>query len=243
MMDFTDFIVAQSGGVCLGALVGDDTPDDTGTQPVFILGALFMKNVVTVFDLGTPAVGFGRLKSTGEQFGTYTVVPNDQRTALGTGPSALLSPTITRPAFTGRTYHMTSPLTIATLTLSEYAIVETQGTGSVNAHTAGDNQQTGLSNPGTIAVISNLAGTTVPATEANTVPIGILPPVADLIQIGTFVLGGGPGQPTETVSITGGETASSSGKTSGTSPRGSTRSHQNFALLGVIGVALIFFMM
>lgn len=242
MMDFTDFILAQNGDTCLGVLIGEDSPDDTGTQPVFILGALFMKNVVTVFDLGTPAVGFGRLKSTSEQFGTYTVVPNGQRTALGTGPSAQLSPTITRPAFNGRMYHMTSPLTIAALTLTEYAVVETQGTGPVNANTAGDNQQTGLPNPGTIAVISTFVGTTVPATQANTVPIGILPPVADLI-IGTFVLGGGPGQPTETVSITGGETASPSGKTSGTSPRGSTRAHQKFALLGVIGVALIFFMM
>jgi len=172
MMNFEDFIVAQSGDTCLGALIGQDEPDDTATQPVFILSALFMKNVVTVFDLGTPQVGFGKLKATNQQFGQYTVIPLDQRTALGTGPSASLSPTITPDVPSGSISHPTTLLTIVTITLNEYAIVETSGTGPVNENTSGVNKQTGLSNPGSIAVISNLAGTTVPATQANTVAIG-----------------------------------------------------------------------
>jgi hypothetical protein len=106
MMDFEDFILEQSGDTCVGALVGTDEPDDTETQPVWILSSLFMKNVVTVFDLGTPAVGFGRLKATNEQFGEFTVVQLSQRTALGTGPSASLSPTIIEPTPTGSIYLM-----------------------------------------------------------------------------------------------------------------------------------------
>ena len=108
MMDFDDFILEQDGDICVGALVGTDEPDDTETQPVWILSALFMKNVVTVFDLGTPAVGFGRLKGN-EQFGEFTVVQVSQRTALGTGPSASFSPTIIEPTPVGSIYLMTSP--------------------------------------------------------------------------------------------------------------------------------------
>ena len=109
MMDFEDFILEQSGDTCIGSLVGTDEPDDTETQPVWILSALFMKNVVTVFDLGTPAVGFGRLKAT-KQFGGFTVVQVSQRTALGTGPSASLSPTIIEPTPpAGSIYLMITP--------------------------------------------------------------------------------------------------------------------------------------
>lgn len=105
MMDFEDFIVEQSGDTCVGSLVGTDETDDTETQLVWILSALFMKNVVTVFDLGTPAVGFGRLKGK-EQFGEFTIVQESQVTALGTGPSASLSPTIIEPTPVGSIYLM-----------------------------------------------------------------------------------------------------------------------------------------
>jgi hypothetical protein len=97
MMNVADFILTQSGGTCLGALVGADEADDTETTLVFILGALFLKNVMTVFDLGAPAVGFGRLKDADTQYGSYTIVPQNQMTALGTGPFASLSPTLTIP--------------------------------------------------------------------------------------------------------------------------------------------------
>src|SRR5205814_8270249 len=97
VMNPQDFILAQEGGTCLGALVGLDTPDDHFQEPVFLLGALFMKNVITVFDLGAPAVGFGRLKKINQPYGTFTQVPDRQRTALGTGSFALFSPTFVRP--------------------------------------------------------------------------------------------------------------------------------------------------
>jgi hypothetical protein len=103
IMDPQDFILQEQEGTCLGALVGTDTPDDHMEEPVFILGALFMKSFITVFDLGSPAVGFGRLKATNQQYGSFTVVPNDQRTALGTGPSAHLSPTFTGAPGLGET--------------------------------------------------------------------------------------------------------------------------------------------
>jgi hypothetical protein len=100
-MDPQDFIVFEAQGACLGALVGMDIPDDNFEESVFLLGALFMKNVVTVFDLGSPAVGFGQLKKSNQQYGSATVVQSDQRTAKGTGPSALLIPTFTGPIITG----------------------------------------------------------------------------------------------------------------------------------------------
>jgi hypothetical protein len=97
MMDPNDFILQEQGGACIGALIPMDFPDDTLTELVWILGALFMKNVVSVFDLGAPAVGFGRLKETTDQYGSYTVVGNNEATALGTGPSATFSPTFNPP--------------------------------------------------------------------------------------------------------------------------------------------------
>jgi hypothetical protein len=109
MMNFEDFVLAQDGDTCVGALVATSEADDTDTQLVWVLSALFMKNVVTVFDLGTPAVGFGRLKATNPQFGEFTVVQEDQRTALGTGPSASLSPTLVQTTPTGGIYLMIPP--------------------------------------------------------------------------------------------------------------------------------------
>lgn len=97
MMDPSDFILQKSGSICIGALVPMDMPDDHLTEFVWILGALFMKNVVSVFDLGAPAVGFGRLKETNDQYGSYTVVSPEEATALGTGPSASFSPTFNPP--------------------------------------------------------------------------------------------------------------------------------------------------
>ena len=102
-MDPQDFIVQQQGNICQGALAGVDLPDDNLEEPVFILGALFMKNFVTVYDLGSPAVGFGRLKATNQRYGSATVVPFNQRTALGTGPAAHLSPTFVPPTEQGET--------------------------------------------------------------------------------------------------------------------------------------------
>jgi len=109
MMDFEDFVIDQEGDTCVGALAANSEPDDTGTQLVWILSALFMKNVVTVFDLGTPAVGFGRLKATSEQFGEFTVVQDSQRTALGTGSFASLSPTLVQTTPTGGIYLFVAP--------------------------------------------------------------------------------------------------------------------------------------
>jgi hypothetical protein len=100
-MDPQDFIILRNEDMCWGALAELDTPDDHFEEPVFLLGALFMKSLVTIFDLGTPRVGFGRLKGISEEYGTYEVVPDDQRTALGNGPSASLSPTFKRPVPTG----------------------------------------------------------------------------------------------------------------------------------------------
>ena len=92
-MDPQDFIIGEQGGDCIGALVEDDIPDDNKQEWVFILGALFMKNVVTVFDLGRPAVGFGHIKGVNGQFGEYAVISSALETQLGTGPLASLSPT------------------------------------------------------------------------------------------------------------------------------------------------------
>ena len=97
MMNVNDFISDKSGNTCLGALTGVDNVDDNHEELVFVIGALFMKNVVTVYDLGAPAVGFGRLKNINAQFGEYSIVPLSQLTALGTGPYASLSPTLTVP--------------------------------------------------------------------------------------------------------------------------------------------------
>ena len=92
-MDPQDFVLSQTGDICIGVLAEDDIPDDNFNEFVWILGALFMKNIVTVFNLGAPAVGFGQLKGTTQQFGTYSVVPLEEMTALGTGPFASVSPT------------------------------------------------------------------------------------------------------------------------------------------------------
>jgi hypothetical protein len=101
MMDPEDFIVFQQGDECTGALAEFDLADDEGTEAVFLLGALFMKNIVSVFDLGTPAVGFGRLRNVSHPYGTATVVPPDEMTALGTGSLAKQSPTFRPPGQTG----------------------------------------------------------------------------------------------------------------------------------------------
>jgi Eukaryotic aspartyl protease len=97
MMNPEDFIMQRQGNQCVGILVGQDFIDDTNTEFGFILGAIFMKNVVTVFDLGRPAVGFGRIKNAGKSYGGYTIIPDAQATALGTGPSASFSATYNPP--------------------------------------------------------------------------------------------------------------------------------------------------
>jgi Eukaryotic aspartyl protease len=94
MMEPSDFLTQNLGdGYCVGALAGIDVPDDSGQEFVWILGALFLKNVITVFDLGAPGVGFGRPQTVGKQYGSYTVIPLQQGTQLGTGPDASLMPT------------------------------------------------------------------------------------------------------------------------------------------------------
>jgi Eukaryotic aspartyl protease len=92
-LDSNDFIIGQLGDQCIGALVEDNIPDDNNEEFVFILGALFMKNVVSVFDLGVPRVGFGWLQGVNSEFGAFTIVPTTQWTGLGTGPYATLSAT------------------------------------------------------------------------------------------------------------------------------------------------------
>ena len=101
MMNPHDFIIDQEEETCVGALVGQDTPDDLFQEPVWILGNLFMKNFLTIFDLGAPAVGFGQLKSVASQYGGYTEIQEFQRTQVGTGPSARLSPTFIPTAANG----------------------------------------------------------------------------------------------------------------------------------------------
>jgi hypothetical protein len=120
--------------------------------------------------------------------------------------------------------------------------VEKSGTGPVGDNTAEITNQTGLPNPGTVAVISNIGTTAGPGTQANTpVIISTAPNVTALI-LGSFQGGGLPEQTMATVT-TGATPGSKPGTTSGTSPRVSTYLLQNFALLGVTGVALIFFML
>jgi hypothetical protein len=97
-MNPNDFIRAEQDGTCLGALAGVDEADDRSQEPVWILGNLFMKNFLTIFDLSGPTVGFGQLKKISSQYGSYTIVPIYQRTQLGTGPYASLSPTYNPPA-------------------------------------------------------------------------------------------------------------------------------------------------
>ena len=121
--------------------------------------------------------------------------------------------------------------------------MEKSGTGPVGDNTAKVTKQTGLPNPGTIAVISDLEGTTVgPGTQANTVVIMSTAPNVTALILGSFHGGGLPEQTMATVT-TGATPGSKPGTTSGTSPRVSAYLLQNFALLGVTGVALIFFML
>jgi hypothetical protein len=95
MMNTQDFVIGSEDGFCVGALMGFNFTDDTSTEPAWILGALWMKNVISVFDLGKPAVGFGHLRQISSPYGTQTVVPASEWTALGTGPSASAIPTFT----------------------------------------------------------------------------------------------------------------------------------------------------
>jgi Eukaryotic aspartyl protease len=88
MMDIQDFVLQEEDGMCIGALAASQGADDTFQEPVWILGALWMKNVVSVFDLGRPAVGFASLRKIDSTYGTQTLIPDSERTALGTGPSA-----------------------------------------------------------------------------------------------------------------------------------------------------------
>jgi hypothetical protein len=95
MMNLQDFVVGETNGTCAGALASSSGVDDTLTEPVWILGELWMKNVVSIFDLGRPAVGFANLKEINSPYGTQTLIADSERTALGTGPSAHVSPTFT----------------------------------------------------------------------------------------------------------------------------------------------------
>jgi hypothetical protein len=97
MLDPQDFIILQQQNVCIGALIEMSVPDTNTEEPIFLIGELFMKNVITVYDLGKPAIGFGHLKAINPLYGSATVVLDSQRTALGTGSSATLSPTLTLP--------------------------------------------------------------------------------------------------------------------------------------------------
>jgi Eukaryotic aspartyl protease len=96
-MDPQDFIFGQSGDTCLGVLAASEFLDQQQQELIFILGATFMKNVITIFDMGVPRVGFGQIKSVSKQYGDYTIVPDEQATALGTGPSASVKATYKAP--------------------------------------------------------------------------------------------------------------------------------------------------
>ena len=239
MMDFQDFVLIRQGNTCVGALAGVDMPDDTGTELVFILSSLFMKNVVTIFDLGTPAVGFGKLKATKEQFGEYTIVLNVERTALGTGPTALLDPTIVRPTPTSNIDLIFALLIIGAVAIALYTVVATPGTGPLNENTSGINKQAGLPNPGTIAVVSNLEATTVPATEPNTLPLSSISN-SNPLTVGTFVEGS-PAVPS--VIVTTGGAGAAPGKTSSASSNELKSSRRKFACLRAVGIAVVFFML
>jgi hypothetical protein len=157
MMNPNDFIVQQQGNTCIGALVAMDMPDDHLTELVFILGALFMKNVVSVFDLGAPAVGFGRLKDTNQRYGEYTVIGNNENTALGTGPFATLSPTFHPQR---RMLSPESKLTLETqvVNIATNPVTAVVGTGVINPNLAFIAAQTGVltSAGASVAVTSNI---------------------------------------------------------------------------------------
>ena len=163
MMNPTDFISANLGGSCLGALAGVDAPDDTTTELVFILGALFMKNLVTVYDLGAPAVGFGRLKDANTRFGGYSIVRPNEETALGTGPFATLSPTLSYPA--GIPLSIVTNLGSFTLNILPPMITVVNGTGAVDFSITQVATATGVqtSAGATVAVTSNIPA--IPQTQ------------------------------------------------------------------------------
>jgi Eukaryotic aspartyl protease len=105
MMDPQDFIIAEAENVCVGVFIELSVADGNEEELAFLLGAPFIKNFVTVFDLGTPAIAFGNLKASNHVYGSATIIQNSQRTALGTGPFATLSPTLTVPT-AGMTVHI-----------------------------------------------------------------------------------------------------------------------------------------
>ena len=157
MMDPDDFVLQKDGNVCVGALVAFDAPDDNMTDFVFIIGALFMKNVMTIFDLGGATIGFGRLKETNRQFGEYSIVPAVEMTALGTGPYATLKPTLTIPL---RTRSLSSLLMVGPLTVSltPPAVTIVPGTGAINPNITQTIVPTGVSTSSgaSIAITSNI---------------------------------------------------------------------------------------
>jgi hypothetical protein len=173
MMDPKDFVVQQQGSTCIGALVAMDMPDDHLAELVFILGALFMKNVVSVFDLGAPAVGFGRLKDSNQQYGGYTVIGNDENTALGTGPSATLSPTFSPQR---RMLSQKLELTLETqiVNIGPDPVTAVIGTGPISPNLAFITPQQGVPTSAgeTVAVTSNIptTGSGNPLTS-NTSPV------------------------------------------------------------------------
>jgi Eukaryotic aspartyl protease len=183
MMNPADFIRENSqDGTCLGAIVGEDVPDDNLEQPVWILGNLFMKNFLTIFDLGGPTVGFGQLKQVDKQYGGYTEIPNFQRTQLGTGPSASLSATFIPPQPYGMWCHCLSVLIegSTTVEITAYNVQLVQGTGGVSVDAIGLARQTGIPTPKGDQI---LATSNVPYTEPNPGPtpsLGTFPPLPSL---------------------------------------------------------------
>jgi hypothetical protein len=160
MMNPNDFIIQQQGNTCIGALVAMDMPDDNLEELVFILGALFMKNVVSVFDLGAPAVGFGRLKDSNQQYGGYTVVGNNEQTAHGTGPSATLSPTLNpQRRILSKEFQLT--LETRTINIAANPVTAVTGTGPINPNLAFIASQQGVPTSAgeSVVVTSNIPTT------------------------------------------------------------------------------------
>jgi Eukaryotic aspartyl protease len=171
LMNLQDFMLEQQDSYCLGALVSFASADDTLTEPVWILGSLWMKNVMSVFDLGKPAVGFGTLREINSPYGTQTLVPDSQRTALGTGPSASASATFT-PAPPPNGIPPAFLLLIeGGPTISEYAVTTVPGTGPLSLNSALVNRQTGVptSAGATVVVTSDIP---VEALGTNIVSLG-----------------------------------------------------------------------
>jgi Eukaryotic aspartyl protease len=155
-VDPRDLTLNTDGTSCLGAIIGVDIPDASVDDVVWIMGDVFMKNVISVFDLGSPAIGFGRIKNLDQNYGDFTAVAPLELTALGTGPSASVRPTMTRPSSTVSSRR--ANLVSFPKSLTAPAITYYQGTGLISPDLQHLSAVTGVSTSAgaVIAVTSNI---------------------------------------------------------------------------------------